>query len=271
MTERESDFGESAPARAARDVRSLLTSIPGVVLLAIVGAGGAFVGSIRAPDSWNTAAAGFLGFVSFVAVFVMGSWVIAYVAAFPRQRNEARIRLQQIKEAAGTFELSPTEATTVPGDSHDLLRVLVENRGSGGRFGVVIEEIDGVEEPLVDPFAPLHWMARPGVLDEEIPTGEGRLIGVGFIENRGDTYTFRPRSPDGTPYGRDYQLHKGRTTIWLRVSSRGLAEITYVKWISVSIEWDGAPGSEYSVSLGPEHDPPEARYVVSKMARLLDY
>lgn len=271
VTDRSLDIGERAPARARRDLGEFLTTLWGLVVWGGFGAAGVLVGSVWAPESWHPAVGPFAGFVGAVAVVLGGGWIITFLWAFARQRDEARSRLREIREAAETFEVAPVEATSVPVNEDALLRILVENRGRGARFGVVLEDIDGTEEPLVDPFAPLYWMARPGVLAEEIPTGEGRLVGVAVIERQGNGFTLWPMSPTGDRYERDYPLSEGRTTLWLRLSTRGLPEVTYVRWVSVVIDWDGQPGSDPHVEVGPDRDPPEDRYVIASMAPLLEY
>ena len=210
------------------------------------------------------------GSLAVIIVLDRGRWLWELASAIRHQRDKARERLKEIKEASLKYTVVPTNADTAPRNEDALRRVLIENRGRGARFAVVIERISGTEEPLLDSLSPLYWMARKGVLDEEIPAGEGRLIGVGSISHGDNTYWFTPLSPEGRPYDRRYRLTEGVTTICLRVSVRGLPEISYTRWVNVSITWDG-PGSEYFVDLGPDPDPPDKSETIPTMAALLDF
>ena len=113
-------------------------------------------------------------------------------------------------------------------------------------------------------------MSRKGVLVEEIPPGEERLIGVGCITTEESGLRFTPLAPNGEVYGRSYRLSRGITTIWLRVSVREVAEIGYSRRIGVTIDWSEG-GTEYSVSLATDPEDAEVTSMVPTIGKLLDF
>jgi hypothetical protein len=263
-------FNETVWARAKREAGEFLSSLRGEALLVFAALAGSLVGWF-APESWSILKKAGLG-IAWPALVLLGSWLCRLAVAGSAQRDEARERLREIKAAAGIYEIAPKDPSTAPLDEGAaLLRVPVENRGRGARFTVVIERLEGTEEPLLDPFAPLYWMGRKGVFDEEIAGGEGRLVGIGFIWPQGDSYLFAPMGVDGKQGGRSYELRRGETTIWLQLSVQGIPEFDYTRQIGVRINWPEG-SDEYSVELAP-HDPGDSRPArhVPTIGGLLDF
>ncbi|NOX23398.1 MAG: hypothetical protein GXP36_09950 [Actinobacteria bacterium] len=214
----------------------------------------------------------------FLPLSGLGAGFLAYsgprlwfmLGAARHQRDAARTRLREIKRAASELSIVATEARSIPDGPGAIVQVQVRNEGRGALFAVVIESIVGSEEGLIDPFAPLYWMGRPNVLDEEIPPRESRVVGLGWLSGGGSRgLEFTPMSPDGTSHRRKYKLLKGTTTVRFLVSARGVPEFDYTRPISVSIRWEG-PGNDPHIGDPTSEDAMICRFS-PPVTKLLDF
>ena len=166
------------------------------------------------------------------------------------QRDEARTRLNAIKGMTRSFKIEPVALDLFPGEAL-MVRVEVENRGRGGDFSVTIESIEGSDVALRDRYAYLLWTNRHDEVVEQMPTGDPRIIGVGWLFPGNRTpqgrLVFAPAHPTGyAQKGRNYSLSPGLTTVWIRVSLRNSPEWSYTRRIGVTIDWPG-PGSDFAL------------------------
>lgn len=249
-----------------------LSTPAGYVIGAVIAVLGGWAGVVYLPDDWPDALRVVSPVVAVMAWAVVAMPVVA-LGALVRQRDEARRRLREIRRTSREYRLVPVRAWSAPLEGQgDLLRLEVRNEGRGARFAVVMEELRGTEEELLDPHTHLYWMGRRGVLDEEIPPGEERLVGLGFVQPNlvQQWLVFTPADPSGKPWGRSYQAAPGEVVIWLRISTRGLPELGYSRLIGVSARWDGSSGD---VFYDLEPDPPgtEAEVHSPAFAHLLDW
>lgn len=241
------------------------------------GGGGRRLAQVSDPG-WSKA-----GNVSVAILGVIVGTIVALIFVYalqlalaPRaQREEARERLRDIRGAANSYSIVPLDVTLderAPGGYS--VRLEIENRGRGAKFAALIESIEGSQQPLHNPHSHLAWVGRPGVIDEEIPPGETRLIVVGFVARSLGTvagYEFYETKPDGTPLEPNFpqRLVPGVTTLWCRISARNIPEIGYSRRIGVEVVIEGTVTADVRVAA----DPPDAERMTSvpSLERLLDY
>lgn len=271
------NLGESAWERATTRTRGWLGSKTGIVVVS--GAGGASgILAAMTPEDLAVSIRVLIGLSAgaLAAVLVV---LVAQLLAVPKaaitQRDEARNRLQEIKTAKDSYSIVPARAWSIPdasGAHGDILRVEVVNEGRGAAFSVVIESIEGLSEELVDPHSHLYWMDRPGIHMEEIPPGEGRLIGVAIVTPAHVGYALTPMCAEGRrTSGRSYHFDTAvQLVVWLRVSARNAPEINYSRRIGVAINWDG-PGNDLHIGLASDPEEPERREYSPLLERLLDF
>jgi hypothetical protein len=227
---------------AARMGRETAATLLGVLLIASVSVAAGFIpwtGHNRVTFTAVTV-------VSAVAVSLLATYAFCFILASAEQRDIARGRLREIKHASSVFRLDPIKADLVPLARYkDVLRLHVANRGRGGRFSALMEDIRGIDVPeFPDPFSYVYWMGEKDVFVEEIPRKENRRIGVVVI-----TYTdydehgfptacsISAMHPSGSPYDATYALYEGTTTVRVRVSARDDPVVAFSLCVDVPFTW----------------------------------
>ena len=257
----ELDLGETVGRRAGHEFRRRFSGWWAVLAVTVAGAAGSLGAARLVPGTWSGEVQGVVIAASApmaVALLLAGVLFALFSGAPKCQRDEARRRLKKIKKAAASYSIVADQPSLAPHGQGSIVRVPIRNQGRGAHFGVVIEELQGTEEPLLDRYAHVHWQGRIGVVDEEIPTDEGRLVDIGYLrwniigeeDPAQSRFEFKPMNPEAEVGGRGYFAQPGTITIWLRVSARQVAEVGYAKRIGVTVKWLGR-GQEVFVGLAP--------------------
>ena len=199
--------------------------------------------------------------IAAAAAGVVLVFLVALLINLPRalrqQRNEARQRLLDIKEAAESYSIEVVRTDTAHrlniGGIHPTMMVHtveIRNTGRSAQFAVVLDEIEGIFGGS-KAFRYLHWADRPGVVSEEIPPGEGRVIEsivTGALRSpntrKGDKGPFHmfwtvmmsdgTVSDDWTPMGSREDL-----VVWIRISTRNLPNINYSRRVGLALRPNG--------------------------------
>jgi hypothetical protein len=165
----ELDISESAPARASRTLRAFtFSTMRGfVVALAFTGAGGAIALAIFAPShAGELVGVTVSGLIEGALVYFLFAFALFLVLSPRWQREEARARLGEIKREAEWLSVHTVPETArqmaeISQKGH-LVVVTIENMKRGAQYAVVLERLDGTEEPLQDPFIHLYWGPERG-------------------------------------------------------------------------------------------------------------
>ena len=229
------------------------------------------------------------------ALVVIGVLIATYVLCLllspASQRDTTRNRLSRIKAAREQYKIASLVqgSGSLPGvetgrqddagasERGDLVRLHIRNDGRAGRFAVMAVALDGIDGELDHPYAPLHWMVRPGVLEEEIACGEERVIGIAYLLTTlgadGAPYSLRLvlQAPSGTRYNRVYTIGANTTiTVRLIVSARGIPDVGFTQPLAMTIHWDG-PGHDPFVNPVHPDEPPRMYPHQDAFGQLFDY
>lgn len=193
---------------------------------------------------------GLVGILAAAVGFPLLFVAAACPMAWRLQRNEARAVIES-QRGSEPHRIEPVEARSDPAaliPIERILRLVIQNEGRGGIFAVTLLDIAGSDNTFVDSHVPLYWQGRYGTIDEEIPKGDGRSIGVGVIVTRDPGFAFLPLNKDGEKYARSYTLPTGTMVVSVRVSLRRETVVSYSKDMDISLRWDG-PGKEVFIGL----------------------
>lgn len=254
------DIREPAIPRAARDLWVFLFgSLGGYACIAIGAAGGTITAAANYPRRSSDVGKAALAVTGSVVGFAIVGLLLfgLFLICAPRwQRNEARDRLGVLQDWRRSFEIVAIEARVEKRlFNQGLVQIRVRNEGRTASYAAVITDLVGSDQPLAVPHEYLPWAG--GIIVEEIPRDEERTIWVGAIHDRATAPEFEPMGPNGDLCGKSHTFRKGSTDIWMKVSLRGVPEMSYSQPIGVRILWAG-PGHGYEVEVAPAGDAPRA-------------